>query len=478
MDIGSIGGEDDFFKIGIDQVASIETSTAAIDATAGNAVSISDQNFDSQVAISATTAFFASSGDLTFFDTNLNVTNLGLLAGGTLLLPDTLEVNGDLRLDGESVEIIDGILDLTADRLLFASDSAVPQQLATNVNQLDVNVGGELAVNNTGDLELIDLDCDHIAAQTTGFGNNLTINVVGDLTVVDDVITGALNEINSTGSVTLTSTSNTTILDVVQTDSGDISIEAGQDLILATSVLSPTIDIGIVSSSGDATLEAGGDAILGAPIVLGSGNLQVNSGRDIIVNSIQAQTVSLTAQDDVQDVLFGDSEFIEADSLSIVAFDSIENGIADGVRVDTAVDNLDIEVLGTGGDVFVRETDNITLDSIESSGRVVIGAGGNIQAELIDNRNGDLLNDVRLTAVGDIAINRLTTIQGNVFLVAGDDVLSFGDDARIFAGRLIVRASNSIDDGGDDGIILSTQVITLDAVLGESTNGVLFLLTK
>ena len=94
-------------------------------------------------------------------------------------------------------------------------------------------------------------------------------------------------------------------------------------------------------------------------------------------------------------------------------------------------------------------------------------SGGSIRAEFIDKLSG---RDVRLTAAHDISIVSLSTVQANVNLVAGDDVTSVGAAEPIVADRLTVRASNSNEDGSNDGIVLSTEAFTLDLVLNDSAN--------
>ena len=343
------------------------------------------------------------------------------------------------------------------------------------------NFARSLELNLVGDVTLSDVT---IGTQFSSTELSVTtdgsINVDGDLTATDN------------GSIDLTATDDVDISGLVQTDDGDIDIEAGRDLIFAslvfaTSASSSQLDVGIVSAAGDATLDVGGDAIevggailfgdaiLGAPIVLEAGDLEVNAARDIIVGSVQARTVSLNAGDDIQDVLLNDEEFVSAETLNIVAMgaDVGTNRLTDGVRIDTAVDNLNIELPGTGG-VVIREADDITLTSIQmggesfgSVGELNVDSGGSIRVELIDKLSG---GDVRLTAADDISILDLSTVQANVFLVAGDDVTSIETAEPILADRLTVRASNSNNDGDDDGIVLSTEVFSLDLVLNDSAN--------
>ena len=341
------------------------------------------------------------------------------------------------------------------------------------------NFARSLELNLVGDVTLSDVTIG-VPFQST----ELSVTTDGSITVDGDLTA------TGSGSIDLTSTDDIQVNSFLRTDSGDIDIETGQDLIFATVSPLPVISqlgAGIVSASGDATFNVGGDAIevgdailsgdatLGAPIVLEAGDLEVNAARDIIVGSIQAQTVSLNAGDDVQDVLLDDGAFVSASNLNIVALgtDVGSDRITDGVRLDTSVDNLSIELPGTGG-VIIREADDIVLTSIQMGGEsfgnvgeLDVDSGGSIRVDFLDKLSG---GDVRLTAAEDISIVSLSTLQANVNLVAGDDVTSVGAVEPILADRLTVRASNSNNDGDDDGIVLSTEVFTLDLVLNDSAN--------
>ena len=144
-----------------------------------------------------------------------------------------------------------------------------------------------------------------------------------------------------------------------------------------------------------------------------------------------------------------------------MADNSVNDGGTDGVRIDTTVDNLSVEIGGDGG-LFVNEQDDITLASIDSAGRVVVGADGSITAQSVQVAAGGG-NDVRLTASDTINIESLDAGRSDLFLTAGNDVLSVGSQAPIVGTNLTVRADNSTLQGAD-GIQLATDVETLDAL--------------
>ena len=442
-DVGVLDGTVDFFKADADDINPIETFTAELDVVAGGVIAINELNPLSVIInAEASTAFFTSAGDLTFSDATPTVTNLALLVDGTLTLPTTLEVAGDLRIEGGDVDVAtpDGIINLTANRLLFISESTALENLVTNVDQLDVTSAGNLTVNNSGDLELIDLNCDFIAAQTLGLASDLTISVAGDLLVVDDVIAGAEDDNVSTGSIMLTSAGNTEIHDVVLADNGDISIQAGQDLTLSTSdTSSPTLpavppitSTGIVTTvGGNISLEAG-DAITMEDD--GTVDTQIIAGRDITVFHDPTQAVadiSLGGGADAGDPVGGTITLSADENVTISTLQTTNNtaeavqitsgeGVIDGGDTSTdivanevgAIVSIDA-VTGVGdGNALDIEVANIDVDNVGP------GVSGNIElTELSDGGDINVLHLDNDAAAGNVT---LTAINGTVTVVAAE----------------------------------------------------------
>ena len=478
VDIGFVGGEDEFFKILRDDIDPIETFTAAIEATAGNAIALDEQNPASVITLSAQTVFLTSDGDRTFDDVTPGVTNLALLAGGTLTLPATLEVSGDLRVEG-AVDIVttaaDGIIELTADGLLFVSGSTAVEVLETEVNDLDVNSAGNLTVNNTGDLQLIDLNCDHIAAQTTGDSSDVTIRVVGDLTVIDDVIAGDVGDNNSTGAVSLTSTGNTVVRDVVLADIGDITIEAGQNLTITTPDPStvalptspPTTSTGIVTTvGGNISLDAGNEIFMEDN---GTFDVQVIAGRVIseadaagvdmpLLLNPSAPDTRLGGGADAGDPVGGTITLSAENNVTISSLQTTNNTV-DAIQI-TSVSGEVIDGGDTSSDVIAK-TDGASV-TIDAAAGVGSSDELEVQVNAIDVRNSTVgdIGLIQEAAGGDISVVNLDNdaAAGDILLTAEDGtitVLSLGQGGtgiEAVAGTIMLDAQGA----GNDVIVNNT----------------------
>ena len=281
-----------------------------------------------------------------------------------------------------------------------------------------------------------------------------------DLGTGDLLLSGADRSVERTGTVDDTT-------DVSTTGDGLNDNDFNQIVITANAIEIDDVSELVVNrifSNGDATLESAGNMILNGPVSLGTGDLLVNSGADIVAGNVQAENVSFNAQDDVRDTRYRDGQFVDANTLTIVALDEIDDGGSDGVRLDTAAEELSVTTQNGGG-VFINELDDITLTSISSNGRLIVDAGGSIRSVLVSVASSDG-NDVRLSSPEQIVVSRLLAPRSNLFLVAGDDVVSADSGRPIIADQLTVRASNNRTDG-QDGIVLSTNVASLDLFISD-----------
>ena len=120
-----------------------------------------------------------------------------------------------------------------------------------------------------------------------------------------------------------------------------------------------------------------------------------------------------------------------------------------------------------GGGVFINELDDINLNLIESTGQLVVDAGGSIQVESVSVITPNDFNSVALFSSGSIVIDQLLTPGSELALLAQNDVLSADLAQPIVADFLSVRAFNITADSLD-GIVISTDVGSLDVVLGPN----------
>ena len=182
---GSIGsGDIDVFKTIVDPIEI--NSSVSLEAHALNGlVAIKALNgFSVPSTFNAFSLAFSSIGDLDALEltasATLNVTNLALIAdsdndgSGTLTISDTINIAGDLRIEGHEIVVLDAantpaIATLTAARLLISTDTS--SQFNTNVQQIDIEFDSavdveaqvedqHLVISNLDALNLIDLNCD------------------------------------------------------------------------------------------------------------------------------------------------------------------------------------------------------------------------------------------------------------------------------------------------------------------------------
>ena len=216
-----------------DLVATALTSAVAIEGTIAGTTTIS-----------AFTGFIQSNGNLDVSALVFTVTNLAVIADadnngvGVLTLGATLAVAGDLRVEGADVIATDGTIDLSGRRILFVSDVGeainvtTADALAVPTLTLDATTFGTLTVTSNRNVDLVDVNCDNVALQSTNAAGNVSLDATGQtITVVDDVIAGNEGAATSTGTITLRA-ANIVVRDTVLADDGNITIEATNDIRL------------------------------------------------------------------------------------------------------------------------------------------------------------------------------------------------------------------------------------------------------
>ena len=427
-----------------------------------------------------------NTGDL-FLDVNgdlsqlavgtINAAGLGLMVEGTTVLNEANDIDV-LAANNNGATQVNDINDLrvgtiiaeavSADRTMNGTVDAAASSIigvTTSDDDFKLTVQRNLTLEEqtdlgTGDLFLV-LNGD-VSQMAVG-----SIEVAGlGLMVEGETILNAANEI---GVFSADNDGNTLVNSISGLSVGTVTAEAvSADRAMVAingtvNAAAMSID-GVITSNDDATFNAVGDVLLSSPVSLGTGDLLVNSGADIFVGDVQAQNVSLNAQDDVRDTGFRDGQFVTTENLTIVALDVNDDGGSDGVRIDTATQELSVKTENEGG-VFINELDDINLTSITSTGRVVVDAGGSINSEFVNVISSNDNNDVRLISPEQIVVTQLLTPGSDVFLIADNDVISTESALPILAENLIVRASNTSVDA-QNGIVLSTDVASLDLVSG------------
>ncbi|MCG8433580.1 MAG: hypothetical protein MJA83_06090, partial [Gammaproteobacteria bacterium] len=316
---------------------------------------------------------------------------------------------------------------------------------------------------------------------------------------------------------------------------GDINIQnSGNGLNIDGAVTSIAGDVSL-STGGSITDTGGGNTISGDNIVLSATNdVGVLAGNRL---STQANTINITATNG--DVFINEADAVTLTSVSATgaggAIDIINGGAADitigggvaanttvninatgsivdgggsvsgtdvtltagtnvgvsGNAIDTAVDTLAVTA-GTG-DVFINETDGVTLNASSAGDEINITAAGTIVvAGLVDatttntitatggtssitNSGGGVVDGTLVTLsagndIGTIGGNALGTAADNLNLTAtsGDIFISEADNVTIDAATAN-SAGDEIDISSTGGNIIVGGAISANAVNGDVT---------
>ncbi len=387
--------------------------------------------------------------------------DLSLVSDQSIVLPDLLPVNGDMRISGFiDVTAADGSIDIIADRLLFRSGSAAT--LNTVVNQLDVTTQGELIIDNASGLELIDLDCDLMAAQNQSSSGDLTVNTNTSLTVSDDVIAGPLTTTDSRGRITLVS-EKILLNDVVAAKTGEITVTADAEVHFSSSGILTTVAGNIDLVAETIQMDDGSKIVAGRddtvafnpanPLVelavhSGGGTVSMMSGSTIELASIQtnnatADAVNIVSRSGVV-VDGGDSdlEIIAEQPNSVVNIETTF-GMGAGNPLDTSIAQL-TAISRSTGDIEISELNAIRLLDLDTvNGLISVTATGNIEAIDVHTREADAVEDNRDSVV-------LNSIAGSIFtdqLVTADEVelTAAGSISDLPGGMLIAAGGGSFN---------------------------------
>ena len=398
-------GAVDFFKVDAASIDAIEVSSSRLDIEAAGSIAINQLNPMSEIVnFQASTAFFNSDGDLEISDAAPTVTNLALFVGGTLSLPSTLTVAGNLRIESDAILADDGSIDLTS-------------------------MNGEVLVRSSNSLTINSIDAD-----------NGTANVISD----DDVtLTGSLEAENvfvgagadGTGTITL-----------------DGNIAADQVSLQSSNGV--TQDSGIIATD-DLLLSGGGSFDLTANNSFSNLAADIDGDLDIINDSaINITDLSFTSASDCIEVTISG---VNVDAAGSLAGDFNATTTNADITQDAAVTVEGTTTLDAGtGDIILNGADRSverTGSSEDTTDCTTTGHGQN------DNDFGRIVADgstVEIVDVNDLEVGGITAVE-DVFLRAGDTGLSSGTltlDGNVTtsdpAGQVLLQSDGGVtqDSGG------------------------------
>jgi len=349
--------------------------------------------------------------------TTLNSPHVALFSTGTLLIDDLIVV-GDLRIEANDVVANDASIDLTANRILFVSGQA--ETITVTAAILDARTAGNLTVNSTTAIELLDLDGDNVALATTTSDGAVRLIASGTITVSDDVIAGMDGATNSTGAIQLTAVgpaANLWINDVVLADDGDITLRADNDVRIG--------DPGTLS---------------------GNDNLIVPNNDDLFIVTTINGNIGITADFDG----LGGGEFFMVDGARVIAgrdaaVDYLPN--VDGLASLSVIELGNTPKPAGQSQIVVSAEGDVTLGSLQSA-----NAGGNalrvtsLAGRIVDG--GDLHNDLVANFSG--ALTTLSSANGIGSTNALETALFALDAFNAMAGEIAI---NEVATGGDLNVV-------------------------
>ena len=497
-DTGSIGSITGNIFCAIVDVLEV-SATNNLTATAVAGLVALDATVGGILTLTTSTAWLQSNGDLDATGLLLPVTNLALIAdadkngSGELKLGASLTILGDLRLEGFDVSATDASIDLTAKRLMFVSGQTENIGVL-DVEQLDATANGDLTVVSTSlvkPLELIDLNCDNVAAQTLNGTGTIDVSAITTIIVSDDILAGNDGVLTSSGNIRVSAnalTADVLLTDLLLTDAGSIDVRAFRDIqvggpISLNELLDTDNTFTITTIQGNIRLVADADSTLDGsggkidmldgskviagrtpsayipninglpsptPITLGIvaqpvGNAEITLLADgnITVGSLQTKNTGSNA---IAVTSFNGGIIDSGDSTSHANF--IANDVGALVTLNSVLGAGNTNPLETNAyQLTAINTTGVAPGSIPATGSIRIvetAAGGNLTI-LTAVRNDAPLGDIHLQVdSGNLTVDGPISNQlGNVLIKASTDVI-MNQNITSLAGHITVSAGDDV----------------------------------
>jgi hypothetical protein len=374
--------------------------------------------------------------DLEVIAANLRIQAGNAVGTGTNLIDidvDNLSVNantGGLFINEMSSITVTKLAEISVNRV--ATNATTSITLTTDATQSDLttHTNGDIILTANNNITLSDGDTNNIGINASaGYGNVLiesrTANIYQEAVIN-----------SGTGNISLL-----TAIDIQQTDTGDI----------------------ITSGTGTIDVNAGRDILManGAISKTSNSNIRFNAGNNITLGGLNAGTasVSLLAGNNIIDG--GDTNIdVVAANLRIQAGHAVGTG-ADLIDID--VDNLSVNT-NTGG-VFINEMSSVTVSKLAeiSVNRVATNSTTSItsttdaiQSDLTTHTNGDII----LTAN-----NNVTLLDGDTNNISINASAGYGN--VLIESRTANIYQQSVINGGTGNISLLAKVDIQQTATGD-----------
>ena len=310
-----------------------------------------------------------------------------------------------------------------------------------NINLGGLSAAGEISIDADGSLNFPEDVARADVTLTNGTDINVQAGNGGNITVNANNIelsSGELEQSFLTAGIAPDSGS-------LDAQAGDITLNATEDINIADSVISNSIEELGIGNSGNINITATNlNLIEGGYIranVFGSGN-----GGTIIINASDAVTLS------------GEDSF---GSASIISGSIRESGEGNAGNIEITTTNLsladgawvtnDLEGTGNGGAIIINASDTITL-----SGEDSFGFGSLISNSLVGEEGNT--GNIEITTT-DLYLTEGGALSNTTFFGTGN------------SGAIIVKASNTIVIDGEDSFGFTSSISSLVGTEEESSTG-------
>lgn len=363
--------------------------------------------------------------------------------------------------------------------------------------QLVINASNGIGSGNaletsTGNLDLINNGPNNIEITEVASGGALGINRVdqqGSGTVVirtdDGTLTVNANQsgvLAKAGEVTLSangagSNDDLIVNDTVTTTSGKINLDSNSRDVVFSS------EGDVTSASGEVEVFAVRDMtqVDGAVVNAGSGNIDVDAGRNAAVASLQTTNnsndavninaggaVSDNGDTDLDVVTGTDGQLVINAVTGVGSSNALETSVGHLNLTNATSGNINIDEVASGGNLGINKVDQqgagtVTVRALDGTLTVNAGQSGvsatsgevTLSAEGTNNDDNVVVNDTVVTDSGKINIDSL---NNDVLFSAEGDVTSNSGKVEVTATRDIIQ---------DDGAVINSGLGNIDLLAGR-----------
>ncbi|MCM8766297.1 MAG: hypothetical protein NC920_05640, partial [Candidatus Omnitrophica bacterium] len=372
-----------------------------------------------------------NAGDLTIFGSgvvndsggDINITTASALyVEAEVTATDDGEIN--LTANGSDGDIVvhdtisseDGDINLDAERDILTEGSITAIE-SSGLGNINLNAGRDITLgttsgygdvySNDGDINLVagrDITVDYYTYVGSDGDGSISFDAGNDINLITRVVGEESWIYTDSGDIDLTAGNDIlidTLSEGVTSDTGDITLTAGND-----------IEIGYIETSGDVSISADSDST-------GTGAIMDNNGG---YDNIIADDLVLSAAEGI-----GDTDVLETNVNTLNA----TNTTSGNIEIDNAGD-LTVGSVTTPGDVIITVSSSILDDSNETnyiSGNIVnLSADDDIGSSAV---NGDIdtdANTVIANAGGEIYLEEYDGAEFNPITAGGSaNILAHGD---------------------------------------------------